>query len=218
MFDLPFAQHQRHTRFLENHDEPRIASRLDAQKNLAAAVWTFTLPGTVLIYDGQLEGKRVRIPVQLLREPHEPVNEEVRTNYRKLLNALRKQSLRSGVWTLLAPRPAWMGNETHHKILGMAWDYNSATAPASGGAAPSAARAQTRVFVNASEDRSQCWVDIALGNLAAKEGVLTDQLSGKVFVRNGVELMMRGLYLDMEPWEAHIFDCTVRPNTGLTLE
>lgn len=207
LFDQPTETHRHHARFLENHDEPRIASRLDPKKNLAAAVWTFSLPGTSLLYDGQIDGMKIRIPVQLLREPHEAVNPLVKAGYTRLLTALKHRSIRSGEWKLLAPRTAWMGNETHGHILGAAWD-----SPIDSDSD------HVRVFVNWSDSRSQCWVDVTLGNLAAKEVVLSDKLTEKVFVRNGVELMMRGFYLDMEPYEAHIFDCTVRANAGLTLE
>ena len=49
-------------RFLENHDEPRIASRLPRDAERAAAVAVATLPGATLWHDGQFEGLRVRPP------------------------------------------------------------------------------------------------------------------------------------------------------------
>ncbi len=47
-------------RFLENHDEPRIAARLPADAERAAAVAVATLPGATLWHEGQFEGRRVR--------------------------------------------------------------------------------------------------------------------------------------------------------------
>lgn len=58
-------------RFLENHDEDRILNRVNAKQAEAAALITYTLPGMRFFYDGQWEGKRVRLPVQLGREPQE---------------------------------------------------------------------------------------------------------------------------------------------------
>ena len=43
-------------RFLENHDEPRIASRLPAVAERAAAVAIATLPGATMWHEGQFEG------------------------------------------------------------------------------------------------------------------------------------------------------------------
>ena len=45
-------------RFLENHDEPRIAARLTADAERAAAVAIATLPGATLWHEGQFEGRR----------------------------------------------------------------------------------------------------------------------------------------------------------------
>ena len=56
-------------RFLENHDEPRIADKLPADLERAAAVTIATLPGATLWHEGQFEGRKVRIPVFLARLP-----------------------------------------------------------------------------------------------------------------------------------------------------
>ncbi len=58
-------------RFLENHDEPRIASCLPPDAERAAAVAIATLPGATLWHEGQFEGRRVRPPVFLSRRPEE---------------------------------------------------------------------------------------------------------------------------------------------------
>ena len=52
-------------RFLENHDEPRIAGKLPALLQRAAAVTIATLPGATLWHEGQFEGRRVHVPVFL---------------------------------------------------------------------------------------------------------------------------------------------------------
>jgi hypothetical protein len=51
-------------RFLENHDEARIASLLTVPEQKAAAVLLLAQPGMRLLYDGQLAGKTRRTPVQ----------------------------------------------------------------------------------------------------------------------------------------------------------
>jgi len=61
----------RSVRFLENHDEDRVLKRMDSRQAEAAAIITYTLPGMRFFHDGQWEGRRVRLPVQLGREPKE---------------------------------------------------------------------------------------------------------------------------------------------------
>ncbi len=76
-------------RFLENHDEPRAAATFAPDKHRAAAVAIATLPGAKLWHEGQFEGKKVRLPVQLGRRPDEPVDEDLLAFYRELLMQTR---------------------------------------------------------------------------------------------------------------------------------
>ncbi len=197
-FDLLMVEHLGMLRFLENHDEKRIAAQLDIRKLNTAASWLFSLPGSRLIYEGQTEGRRIRIPVQLLREPREEPNLAIRRIYDRIFSVITRETVRNGAWRLLSSRPAWSGSETYTRILGQAYDLGSD---------------HLRIFVNWSDSRSQCRVDpVFSGSLQGKNVVLRDQWTGKVFVRDGLELMMGGLYLDMEPWEAHAFDCEIQDN------
>ena len=70
-------------RFLENHDEPRIASVLPVAAERAAAVTVATLPGGTLWHEGQFEGRRVRLPVFLARRPTEPPDARLAGWYRR---------------------------------------------------------------------------------------------------------------------------------------
>jgi hypothetical protein len=58
-------------RFIENHDEPRGAATFTPEKHRAGAVTALTLPGARLNHDGQMEGRRVHLPVFLARRPEE---------------------------------------------------------------------------------------------------------------------------------------------------
>jgi len=49
-------------RFLENHDEPRIASALPWPQHRAAAVITYLSPGLRFFHQGQFEGARITDP------------------------------------------------------------------------------------------------------------------------------------------------------------
>jgi hypothetical protein len=86
-------------RFLENHDEPRAAATFPPDRLRAAALALLTLPGAPLLHDGQLEGLRVRVPVQLGRAPAEPPDTEASEFWGELLETVA--GVRTGEWRLL---------------------------------------------------------------------------------------------------------------------
>jgi glycosidase len=97
----PLADLCRSLYFIENHDEPRAASIFNREENLAAAALILSLPGSVLVHDGQLEGKRERLPVQRLKpQTQEPPDEMLRTGYRNLLRATRTNIFKHGSFHL----------------------------------------------------------------------------------------------------------------------
>jgi len=67
--DLKFLS--RTARFLENHDESRVAARLPLEQHMAAAAIIAMGPGMRFWHMGQWEGHRLKIPVQLSRGPVE---------------------------------------------------------------------------------------------------------------------------------------------------
>lgn len=115
------AFRNRSVRFLENHDEDRILKRMNCKQAEAAAIITYTLPGMRFFYDGQWEGSRVRLPVQLGRLPEEhhctcPAGEQLAMKsmtgseiicscttafYQKLLAYLQKPIFHLGDWRQL---------------------------------------------------------------------------------------------------------------------
>jgi hypothetical protein len=72
-------------RFLENHDEARIASRLSMPEQKAAAVLLLAQPGLRLLHDGQWAGLRRHTPVQFDRYWPEPANAEIAAFYDRML-------------------------------------------------------------------------------------------------------------------------------------
>jgi glycosidase len=93
--------------FIENHDEPRAAAIFSREENLAAAALLLSLPGSVLIHDGQLEGRRERLPVQRLKPlTQETVDEELRERYRELLGVTRPNVFKQGSFDLFDPEAA----------------------------------------------------------------------------------------------------------------
>jgi hypothetical protein len=183
---------QRHSvRFLENHDEPRAASSLSPSRERAGAVLAATAPGMFLIHDGQLEGARVRSPVQFARWPDEPADLDLQAFYARLLEVLRDSGLRAGTSIRLDPAPAWDGNPTNEAFVARLW-----TKP--GGA-------HHLGVVNLGGTRGQCRLPIPEPWLAGHPVVLEDLLGDARFERAGDELVAPGLYLDMANEAYHLF-------------
>src|SRR5260370_7366119 len=78
---------RRLVRMIENHDEARAAAVFEPDKERAAAMVIATLPGATLYHDGQFEGRRVKLPVQLGRRPDEPLDSDLRDFYARLPGA-----------------------------------------------------------------------------------------------------------------------------------
>jgi len=176
-------------RFLENHDEPRVASRMDPAAERAAAVSIATLPGATLWYEGQFEGRRVRPPVFLARRPGEPADTELAAWYERLLATVAGHGVRAGTWRLLEA-DGWPDNQSCRNLL--AWSWSGAD------------DARHVVVVNLSGQPAQGRIPLGWPDLPGRDWRLEDLLSGAVFVRDGGELAGPGLFVDLEPWQYHV--------------
>ena len=184
-------------RFLENHDEPRAAATFPPDVHHAAAVITFLSPGLRFFHQGQFEGRRKRISPHLGRGPAEPVDQNVRQLYDRLLAVLRQPVVRDGRWQQLECRPAWDGNWTSDGFL--AWTWQGA-----GGE-------RLLVVVNYAANQSQCYISLPFADLDTGHWRLEDQLEGTLYDRDGKELQQRGLYVDSPPWQASVYAMTRKP-------
>jgi len=92
--------------FLENHDEQRVAARFSLPEHkLAAALLLLGLPGMSLIYEGQLEGWNIFVPVQIRRWPAGVVRSaEIAGLYQQLLTSRREARFHERVWGCEAQR------------------------------------------------------------------------------------------------------------------
>jgi hypothetical protein len=185
-------------RFIENHDEPRAAATFPPEKERAAAVTMMTLPGAKLLYEGQFEGWRVKLPVFLARRPAEPIDSDLRAFYRMLLATVKVSGLREGKWQL-CERTGWPDNSSYLNLVAWCWDQGGV---------------QYLVVVNLSEDRSQARVHLPWNELAGNMWQLTDALNGEVFKRDGSEIQSAGLYVDLPAWRFHFLHFQSDRNVG----
>jgi hypothetical protein len=178
-------------RFLENHDEPRIASRLPAEAERAAALAVATLPGAVLWHEGQFEGRRVHPPVFLSRRPAEALDPALAGWYRNLLAAVAGQRVRTGDWQLLETS-GWPDNESCRNLLAWSW---SAAADDAG---------RHLVVVNFSAAPAAGRVGLPWPDLAGRGWTLTNLLEDQVFDRTGDDLAGHGLFVDLPAWGGYL--------------
>jgi glycosidase len=183
-------------RFLENHDEPRAAATFLPAVHEAAAVITFLSPGLRFFHQGQLTGRKKRISPHLVRGPQEPIDRRLEQFYDRLLAVLRQPVVRHGQWQLLDCTSAWDGNWTWDCFLAFAWQD------------PDGAR--LLVTVNYAPNQSQCYVRLPFMDLGNSHWQLADVMGDTTYVREGNDLQARGLYLDVPPWQAHVFSLTKR--------
>ena len=179
---------RRLVRFVENHDEPRSASVFRPGQDRVVAVIVATLPGATLWHDGELEGRRVRLPVFLGRRPAEPVDTGLQELHRAVITAAAGDTIRRGEWRMLDCE-GWPDNPTHRELLAWAW---SDELP------------HHLVVVNLSGGAAQALVRLPWPGLGGRSWRLRDLVSHDVFDRHGDELSGPGLFVDLPPWGCHL--------------
>jgi hypothetical protein len=177
-------------RFIENHDEPRAASAFTPEKHRAAAVTALTLPGARLIHEGQLEGRRVRLPVFLARRPEEPPDAELLAFYRQLLEALRRGDFHKGTWRL-CERTGWPDNASYLNLVSWCWQKGES---------------RCLIVVNLSDEASQCLVRIPWDDLKGRAWRLKDAFTSAVYERDGDAMCGPGIYVDLPAWGFHYLE------------
>ncbi len=184
--------YQRHSvRFLENQDEPRAAAALAPARLRSAALVTATVPGMLLLHDGQLEGARLRVPVELGRRPIEEPDPSLAGFYRGLLEALSGTAFRRGAPIRLEPRATWSGDASHEAIVAWLW-------VAAGGS-------MRLAVANLGAERGRCFLPIVAPRFAGRTIVFDDLLGEARYERDGDDVLHRGLYLDMPADGHHLF-------------
>ena len=172
-------------RFLENHDEPRAAATFSPEKERAAALILMTLPGAKLLYEGQLEGRKIRPPVFLARRPFQPIDAGLQAFYHQLLATITQADLLGGEW-LLCECSGWPDNSSDMNLVAWCWSQKES---------------YHLVVVNLSENQSQARIHLPRNDLAARTWQLIDLMSGDVFQRDGDEIHKSGLYVDLHAWK-----------------
>jgi hypothetical protein len=119
---LAASNYQRHmVRFVENHDEERALASFGLEKSMAAATITLILPGAKLIHEGQFEGRRVKLPVQLGRRQRENANPALLDFYKNLLREVTKNIYHDGIFMSPGVHPILSADPSHENIFAFVW-------------------------------------------------------------------------------------------------
>jgi hypothetical protein len=151
-----------------------------------------TLPGAVLLHEGQFEGRKVRLPVFLRRRPDEACDEELCNFYQRLLAAVGKEPFRSGAWQLCAVE-GWPDNRSCENLAAWCWKEGDE---------------RRLVVVNLSDAPAQGLLRVPWDELPGHDWQLAELLGTETFERNGDEMRGAGIYIDLPPWGYHLLECT----------
>jgi glycosidase len=179
-------------RFIENHDEQRAAAKFGKYKSLAAATVISTVQGMKLYFNGQFEGKKIKLPVQLGREPEEKVSGSVKNYYNKLLRITKEKIFSEGEWFMLDPEPSAEGNYTNENIFSWEWKLDNE---------------RRIILINYSNSPSQCRIKFFLKNQDSQLS-FKDLLTDEYYSRNASEIVNEGLFIDLKAYQSHIFGFT----------
>ena len=177
--------------FLENHDERRVASVLSAAEHQAAALLTLGLPGMRFLHEGQLDGARLRVPVQLSRRLAEPPQAPIQALYRELLAVVGASAVGRGMGELLSPRP--IGNTTCAELILVQWEARPG--------------ALDLVAVNLAPAPRECRAPLRLHGWEAEPWRVLDLISGATATHAAGELGRQGLFVDLPAHGTALYQC-----------
>ena len=150
-----------------------------------------TLPGSKLFHEGQFEGRNVRLPVFLRRRPDEPTDRALSEFYKVLFEAIDRPVFREGQWSL-CERTGWPDNTSYQNLVAWSWQKDDE---------------QYLIVVNLSDHPSQARVQVGWADAGGRKWRLIDAPAGANYERDGDELLSPGLYVELGPWNYHLFQC-----------
>ncbi len=184
-------QQNYYARFLENHDEPRRAAVIPNDRLPAIGTLMGTLPGMRFYHQGELEGRKTRLPITLRVAADEPPDPYSIAFFQKLLSLTREDVFHAGKWNTLDV--AAEGYTSPAGLLVYEWRSD---------------KAWKLIAVNLAAGASQGRVHLGDRVSPAQQYIFYDELNNVRYDRTGGELHDVGLFLRLEGFQAHIFSIT----------
>jgi len=177
-------------RFIENHDEQRSITKFGEERSLAAAIIAMTLPGARLIHEGQIEGFKIRLPVQLGRRQTEESEQKIVEFYQNLLRIIPGSNFANAKWSICNIIPIDSNDNSYKNLLSYIWWVNDN---------------YLLIVINYSSYPSKGHIKIEPLNYGSNNWVFKDLLTQNNYIYKGTDLENYGLYIDLKEWNSHIF-------------
>jgi Alpha amylase, catalytic domain len=178
-------------RFLENHDEARQATVFGMRRLASVGTLMGTLPGMRFYHQGELEGRKMRLPITLRRAADDPPDPAASTFFKKILAITKEDVLHTGSWALLSVAPE--GDNSSANLIAYEWQLGAAW---------------KLIVVNLEDTASQGRIPLANRVPPAIQYVFFDELNDVRYDRSGEELSRLGLFVRREGFQAHVFSIT----------
>ncbi len=190
-FTAAMDYQKRAVHFLENHDEERSAAVFGAEKLPAVASLLATAPGLRFYFQGQFEGRKIRLPIQLSAAADEPADLLTTVFYEKILQISNHPVFHEGEWKLIPIRDA--GDSTSGNLIVYEWRSKATW---------------KLIAVNLAACISQGSAQIPGEITSSNQYTLRDELTGSKYQWHGSDIARDGLYVRVNPYSAQIFDIT----------
>ena len=183
---------QRHfLRFLENHDEVRLAAAIPERGYRRAAMALLTLiPGSWLVHDGQDRALTWRHSIHLRRRYDEAEDADEAAFYARLLTAVASSPIDGGQCRIVWPNEAV---SSVHGVVAALWEDEHGK--------------HCLAAINLSPDAGVTHVPVPFSGVAGRRWRLVDRLSGAEYPCHGDVLATSGLPLPVEAYQVNILDC-----------
>jgi len=176
-------------RFMENHDEQRRAIVFPNDHLAPDGTLLGTLPGIRFYHQGELEGRRIHLPITLRIAADEPPDPISTNFFQKILRITKQDVFHEGKWNLLDV--AREGDAPADALLVYEWR---------------SPKAWKIIAVNLAAYTSQGRVPLAGRVSPTQNYIFNDELNNVRYSRSGQELHNIGLFIRRDPFQAHLFD------------
>jgi hypothetical protein len=139
------------------------------------------------VHDGQLDGRRTRLPVFLGRLPAEEPDPALATFYASLLRALADPTFHTGTWRL-CDRWGWPDDQRFEHVVTWCWEGDT----------------RWVVAVNLGDVSAAAMLRVPWADLYGRQVRLVDPTNDVTHVRAGDDLV-DGLFVELGPWGWHLF-------------
>jgi alpha amylase-like protein len=187
--EAPITYQCRLARFLENHDEGRLASVFGKDRRSSVGTMMGSLPGMRFYHQGELEGFEISLPITLRIGADVPADPASTAFFAKILRSTKESVFHDGEWNLLFVTPD--GDDTAGNLAVYEWRSE---------------KVWKVIAVNIAGCWSQGRVHFGGRLLDAKEYVFYDELNDVRYVRSADELRSPGLFVRREGYDAHLFN------------